>query len=221
MEEVRAARSSGMCGEECRLALVLPLLYLAVSLTCTAALATGCSGAGQQDVLLGAFRSSSSGGSGDDNASGKRAETRAAGARPRGPRARGVRFGVPGRISSRIRLRSAMRPTPSDGLRNWYVSRDRADRERLLRTFRLAPQTKAMSLNFMGQVRLPQATVGARARRSFTPPALQARPVPFAAGLVPGSGSAPFTLVEARLDAPVACQMSSRIAPAARQKLGS
>ncbi|MDF2691830.1 MAG: hypothetical protein K0S65_213 [Labilithrix sp.] len=136
-------------------------LYLAVSLTCTAALATGCSGAEQQDVLLGASGSSSSGSSGDDNASSSSGD-------PSGS------SGTSGPASSSGDSECQAESEPNDSkdeantLEGCAIGTLSTEDRKDFLTFRLSPQTKAMSLNFKGQVRL-RVTVEGQGTTELTP----------------------------------------------------
>ena len=130
-------------------------LAVAVALTCTAALATGCSGAEQQDVLLGASGSSSSGSSSESSSSGDNASSSG-----------GSSSGTSGTTSSSGGTECQEESEPNDskeeantlvGCATGTLSTE--DRKDFL-TFRLSPQTKSMSLNFKGQVRLRVSVEG-------------------------------------------------------------
>ena len=124
------------------------LLYVAVSLTCTAVLVSACAGAESQDVLSGspgaASSSSSSSSSSGGNSSGNG----------------GSSSGASGTTSSSGGTECEPESEPNDSendanelapVRCGTLSR-RDKRDYL--TFRLKPQTKTMELNFTGRVRL-------------------------------------------------------------------
>ncbi len=120
------------------------ILYVAVALTCTGVLATACSGAETQDVLLGASGSSSSGAtsSGTGSSSGTTASS----------------SGASGTSGGNGTCTAEEEPNDNKDeanvlspVRCGTLSR-RDDKDFL--TFRLKPEAKTMSINFTGRVRL-------------------------------------------------------------------
>lgn len=145
------------------------LLYVAVSLTCTAVLVSACAGAESQDVLAdspGAASSSSSSSSSGGNSSGNG----------------GSSSGASGATSSSGGSECEPESEPND-------SEDEANElapvrcgtltrkdERDYLTFRLKPDTKTMAINFTGRVRL-RVDVDGHETTELTPD--DSRPVPF------------------------------------------
>ena len=141
--------------------LVLSFSILAVSLTCTAVLASACSGAESQDVLSGtpgASSSSSSSSSSSGNSSGNG----------------GSSSGASGATSSSGGSNCEPEEEPNDNEDEanelaparcgTLTRRDKRD----YLTFRLKPETKTMAINFTGRVRL-RVDVDGRDTTELTP----------------------------------------------------
>ena len=122
------------------------ILYVAVLLTCTGVLATACSGAETQDVLVGSSASStsSSSSSGSSGTSSSSSGTTSS--------------GTSGTSGSTDTCPEEEEPNDDKDEANVLAPvrcgtlSDRRDREFL--TFQLEPDTESMSINFTGRVRL-------------------------------------------------------------------
>ena len=143
------------------------LLYFAVALTCTGALATACSGAEAPDVLVGASgssASSSSGSTGNTSGSTGSSGTTSGSA--------GTSGGTSGTSGGNGTCQPEEEPNDDKDEANTLAPArcgtlsGRRDREFL--TFRLKPDTKQMSINFTGRIRL-RVDVDGRDTTELTP----------------------------------------------------